>query len=270
MDAPQEQKPLAWQPLTPRGVAAFAGAALGRLLLVQFIVALIVAGTVVWFLHTAWFPMVTTAIRQLPERGQIRGGQLDWPEGSPSVLAQGRFLAFVVDLRHEGTARPATHLLLEFGQKDFKVFSLLGYLEGTYPRGWTIAFNRGDLQPWWGAWSPVFLALAAAAVLAGLMLTWGLLATIYCVPVWLLGFFANRDLGWRGSWRLAGAALLPGALLMTGALLLYGLGALDLVRLALGAALHFLLGWAYLVASPFWLPRHPGAAGVGGNPFGRA
>src|SRR5512140_1083235 len=108
MDAPQQNRPLAWQPLTPRGVAAFADVSLGRLLPVQLVVALIVAGTGVWFLHTAWFPVITTAIRLLPDRGQIQAGRLDWQEPSPSVLAQGRFLAFVVDLRHEGTARPAT------------------------------------------------------------------------------------------------------------------------------------------------------------------
>ncbi len=33
----------AWEPFTPRGVAAFAGAGFGRLLLVQFIVALLAA-----------------------------------------------------------------------------------------------------------------------------------------------------------------------------------------------------------------------------------
>src|SRR5687767_9056439 len=42
--------PAAWQPITFRGVAAFAGAKLGRLLLVQLIVALLTAGAVGWFL----------------------------------------------------------------------------------------------------------------------------------------------------------------------------------------------------------------------------
>ena len=42
---------VAWEPFTPRGVAAFAGAGLGRLWLVQFVVAMLAAAAVVWFVH---------------------------------------------------------------------------------------------------------------------------------------------------------------------------------------------------------------------------
>jgi hypothetical protein len=269
MDTPDQHKTFAWQPLTPQGVAAFACASLARLLLVQLVVALLAAAVVVWFLYTAWFPIITTAVRQLPDRGQLRAGFLDWQGSSPVVLAQGHFLALTVDLQHQGTVRSPAHLLLEFGLSDLKVFSLLGYFQTVYPRGYTIPFNRGELEPWWGAWSPIFLALAAAAVLAGLMLAWSCLATFYSIPVWLLAFFANRDLTWRGSWRLAGASLLPGALLLTGAILLYGLGALDLVRLALAAALHFVLAWAFIIAAALLLPRHPAAPTAAANPFSR-
>lgn len=270
MDAPPQNKPFAWQPLTPGGVAAFATASLSRLFTVQLVVALLAAAAVVWFLQAAWFPLVTAAIRQLPDQGRIRAGQLEWPGSSPVVLAQGHFLALTVDLNHEGEARSPAHLQVEFGRADFKIFSLLGYLQGQYPRRWSIAFNRPELLPWWGAWSPALLALAAGATITGLLLVWAVLATVYSVPAWLLAFFADRELRWRGSWRLAGAALLPGALLMTGAILLYGLGGLDLVQLAFTLALHLLVGWAYLFASPFWLPRHPGAPGVAANPFTKA
>ena len=269
MDTPDQNKTFAWQPFTPRGVAAFTGASLARLLLVQIIVALLAAGVVVWFLRTAWFPIITTAVRQLPDHGQLRAGFLDWQGPSPVVLGQGRFLALTVDLQHQGTVRSPAHLLLELGRNDLMVFSLLGYFQTSYPRSYTIPFDRGELEPWWGAWSPIFLALAAGFIIGGLMLAWAFFATLYSIPVWLLAFFANRDLTWCGSWRLAGASLLPGALLLTGAILLYGLGALDLVRLALAAALHFVLGWAFIVAAAFVLPRHPAAASAAANPFSR-
>ena len=87
MNASDEKAQFAWQPLTVRGVAAFASATLGRLLLVQFIVALLAAGTVVWFLQRAWFPTIGEAIRQLPPQGEIRSGRLDWP--GPSPVASG-------------------------------------------------------------------------------------------------------------------------------------------------------------------------------------
>ena len=88
MNASVDKAQFAWQPLTVRGVAAFARASLGRLLLVQFIVALLAAGTVVWFLHKAWFPTIGEAIRQLPPQGEIRSGRLDWQ--GPTPVAPGR------------------------------------------------------------------------------------------------------------------------------------------------------------------------------------
>lgn len=260
-------RPIAWQPLTPRGVAAFAAASLGRVLLVQLLVALLVAGVLSWCLQVNWWPVVTNAIRQLPDQGQIRGGQLDWHGGSPGVLAENRFLALAVDLAHAGNARSPAHVEVEFGRSDFKVFSLFGYVQWAYPRGYVLACNRPVLQPWWGAWAPVLLALAALSTVAALFISWAALASVYSVPVWLLGFFANRELNWRGSWRLAAAGLMPGALFMAFAVVLYGAGILDPVRLLLAGGLHVVLGWAYAVASPFWLPRHPEVEMPKKNPF---
>jgi hypothetical protein len=266
MNGPVQKAQFAWQPLTVRGMAAFASASWSRLLIVQFIVALVAAGTVVWFLQRAWFPKIGEAIRQLPLQGELRSGALDWQGATPSRLAEGRFLALAVDLDHTGGARSPAHVQVEFGRTDFKVFSLLGYVSGAYPRGRVVAFNRTELGPWWGAWAPAVLAVVAGLVVVGLMVSWACLATVYFLPAWLVAFFANRDLSLRGSWRLAGAALMPGALLMCAAIVLYGWGVLDPVRLAVAGAVHLVIGWAYLFLSPFWLPRHP-AAVAKANPF---
>jgi hypothetical protein len=266
MNESVEKAQVAWQPLTMRGVAAFAGASLGRLLLVQFIVALVAAGSVVWFLHQAWFPTIGEAIRQLPPQGELRAGRLDWQGRTPSRLAEGRFLALLVDLDHGGEARSAAQVQVEFGRTDCKVFSLLGYVQGAYPPGWTVAFNRTDLGPWWGAWAPAILAVVAGLVVGVLMLSWAGLATVYCLPAWLVGFFANRALSLPGSWRLAGAALMPGALFLCAAIFLYGWGALDLVRLAVATAVHLVMSWIYLIVSPLCSPRRPAAAAKE-NPF---
>ena len=266
MNVSVEKAQFAWQPLTVRGVAAFARASWGRLLIVQFIVALLTAGTVTWFLHKTWFPQISEAIRQLPPQGALRSGRLDWQGPTPSRLAEGRFLALIVDLDHTGEARSPAHVQVEFGRANCRVFSLLGYVQGAYPRGRAVAFNRTELGPWWGAWAPAILAMAAGLVVVGLMVTWACLATVYFLPVWLVGFFVNRDLSLRGSWRLAGAALMPGALFICAVVFLYGCGALDLVRLAVAGVLHLVMGWVYLIISPWCLPRHPAAA-VKANPF---
>jgi hypothetical protein len=259
----------AWQPLTPRGVAAFARAPVWRVLLVQFIFAIAVASTVGWFLRADWFPVVRKAVRRLPETGEIRSGRLNWTNASPQLLAEGRFLAIAVDLNHVGAARSPAHVQVEFGRNDVWIYSLLGYRDCVYPRDRVIGFNRPEMEPWWGAWSPPVWWIVFAVVLLGLMASWAALAALYFLPVWLMGFFANRDLNLRGSWNVAGASLMPGALFMIGAILCYGLGALDLVQLAAATCAHMVIGWVYLLLGVWCVPRLPFAAAVNKNPFVR-
>ena len=267
METSAGKPPFAWQPLTPSGVAAFARAPVGRLLAVQFVVAILAAATVVWFLHVAWFPTIGEAISRLPAQGEIHAGNLDWHTNSPAMLAEGQFLAFTVDLQHTGEARSPAHIQVELGQHDFEVFSLLGFLQRAYHPGWIVPVNQPELAPWWGAWAPAILGITAGLVILCLMVTWAVLATVYALPAWLLAFFANRDLSLGGGWRLAGAALMPGALLMTAAIFCYGSGAFDLVRLALAVGAHLVLGWVYLVLASLRVPVHPEAAGAKDNPF---
>lgn len=259
--------PPAWEPLTPMGVAAFAQASLRRLLLVQLIVALLVGGTVAWVLRDTYFPTISAAIAQLPATGEIRSGQMDWRGESPRLLAEGKFLAFSVDLEQAGAIRSPAHLQLEFGKRRLVLRSLLGYAAVDYPRAWIIAVNRTELSPLWGAWRPWLLVATIGGVAIYLLASWWLLATLYCAPVWLIGYFANRELGWRASWRLASAALLPGAFVMMMAFSFYDLGALDLVRLGVVFVGHLAVGWIYVGVSLFLLPRLADATKIKANPF---
>jgi hypothetical protein len=270
MNAPAESV-VAWEPLTPRGVAAFARAPLSRLLLVQFVIAALAAAAVVWLLYDGCFPTVRAAIRNLPAGGAIRSGRLDWPEDAPQLLAEGRLLAFAVDARHSGLVRSPADVQIEFGRQSIRFSSELGFgfADWNYPADGTVAFNRTDLEPLWGAWEPEWLAVTLLAVVAGLMLLWAALATVYFLPAWLIGYFANRDLNFRGSWKLAGAALLPGALLLTMAIGLYDFGALNLIQFCFLFAMHPLPGWIYLLVSPLFLPRTKPAASPD-NPFSSA
>jgi hypothetical protein len=256
----------AWEPFTPRGVAAFARASLERLIVVQSILALIATATVVWLLASGFFPTVDAAIHNLPEKGDIRRGQLDWKGESPTILGEGHFLSFSVDVQHSRQLRLPAQFQFEFGGDSLVIISLLGELEIPYPADQAFYFNRRDLQPAWGAWSPDILGLAAIGTFFGLLLTWSLLATIYFLPVWLVSYFTDRDLSFRASWKLAGAALLPGALIMSLGLGLYGLGVFDLVQLAFAFTMHFIIGWIYLLISPMFLNRVLPAEKK--NPFG--
>src|SRR5579859_1610414 len=246
--APQVEKlPVAWQPLTPAGVAAFACARWGRLLLVQLVVALLTASIVVSFLQARWFSVIGAAIKTLPAESEIRGGKLRWAGDAAQSLAENSFLSLGVDLRHAGLARSPAHIQVEFGQPDFRVSSLFGCWQGEYPRGWRIAFNQPELEPWWGAWAPALLALAGSAVVVALIAVWCLLALIYAPIVWLVAFFTDRQLTLPASWRLSGAALMPGALFMNAGLVLYGFGIVDMIQLVGLIALHFVVCWVYLV-----------------------
>jgi hypothetical protein len=267
MSTPAEITRFAWEPLTPRGVAAFGHASLRRLLLVQFLFALWLAVAACYFVSHAWFPVVDAAIRQLPEQGEMRAEKLNWRGRSPEFLGDNRFLALIVDLPHSGQIRSPAHIQIEFGETNVLAFSLFGRAEVAYPKGWIVGFNRAEMGPWWGAWKPPILAITIGVVILGSMFLWAVMATIYFLPVWLIGFFANRDLDLRGSWKLAGATSMPGALLLGLAVLLYTWGALDLIRLCVAAGLSVVIGWIYLVASPLLAPRLAKEKSLKENPF---
>jgi hypothetical protein len=266
-EATEQQQQFVWQPLTPKGVASFAHAPLSRLLLVQFLVALVAAGAVMWALSSTWFPVIREAIGKLPPEGEIRSGVLGWNGDSPQKLAGTSFLSIAIDMDQEGTARSPAHVNVEFTRRALRVYSLLGYWETGYSRFVIIAFNRTELDPWWGAWSPALLALVGAMVIFALMTTWAVLAAVYCVIPWIGGYFLNRDLPIQASWRLSGAALLPGALFLSIGIVCYGLGFFDLLRLGVAVGIHFVIAWIYLILAPFRAPYLPGADPVKGNPF---
>jgi hypothetical protein len=266
MSTPTEPT-FAWEPLTPRGVAAFARATFSRLFVVQFIIALLAAASAVWLLDDAYFPVIDAAIKNLPAAGEIRSGKLDWQGDSPRLLAEGKFLALNVDPDHSGKIHSTADVQIEFGGDSIRIFSLLpGYWEICYVPDRAAPFNRTELEPLWGAWSAEILFIAFVAVTLVLLANWWLLAMVYFLPVWLLAFYTNRDLNFRASWKLSGAALQPGALLMAAGILLYDSGCLDLVSLGFIFAAHFVLGWIYLFLSQLFLPRISEMK-TKGNPF---
>ena len=141
-----------WQPITFGGVASFARASFGRLFIVQFIVALLVAGSVICFLAAAWFPVAQKAITRLPEKGGIRRGQLDWTGPSPCSLAEATFLSIVVDVENSQPTGQSADVQLELHRGGFTIRSLLGNLAIPYPKDWTFALNRAEVESRWGAW----------------------------------------------------------------------------------------------------------------------
>jgi hypothetical protein len=258
----------AWQPFTFGGVASFADAPLKRLLLIQFVLALLAASTVVWFLGRAWFPVVDQAIQQLPSTGEIRKGRWETTEESPRLLAEGRFLAIIADPHHTGKIRVPADLQVEAGMKSVRFIALLGFVDWPYPdRSRVIAINKLALEPWWGAWRPPLFWIVFGVVMLGLILTWWLLASLYSLPFWFAGFFSNRRLTLSGSWKMAAAGLMPGAMLMVVAILLHGWGVLGLVEFFAVLAAHWAAGIAYGCGALMARPKLHAQMVEAGNPF---
>lgn len=252
------------EPFTPRGVAAFAQGKLRWLMIAQIVIALLAAGSLTWFLDSNCFSVVSAAIKNLPDTGKISFGKLDWHGDSPKTLAEGKLLALVVDLNHSGQIHSPADVQIEFGKDSMRIYSYLGYSDFYYPP-WPAPFNRTDLQPLWGAWVVEILFISGAAFFLGLLLSWAILSLAYFLPVWLAGYFLNRDLNIGASFKLSAAALMPGALLMVAGVLLYNAGFLNLILLSFIFAGHFVIGWFYLALSLIFLPRI--SSKPKGNPF---
>jgi hypothetical protein len=268
----EQAKSVLVHPLTFEGVAGLARSSFGRLFLFQSLVALLAAAMVVWFFQTAWVPALLQGIRALPPSGSIQDGLLDWTPPTPVRTGGTSFLSVSVDPTDSFEPGEGSDLQVEFGRTGVRVRSLFGYLGVPYPPEYVIVFNRTELEPWWGAWQPMILAGLGVAVFLGLLTIWAVLGAVYSWPARFIAFYADRKLTWPGAWRLGAAALLPGALFFILALFAYSLHRLNLVQLLFAAVLHLMIGWVYLLGSPFCLPRSvaPSAAvSVAKNPFGK-
>lgn len=274
MSSPQQKadKPLtprhAWQPLTPRGVAAFAFASLRRLLLVQFIVAGLVSLALLWFLRAAWFPVITEAVQELPASASIRRAELACDTPVTRRLAGNRQLAILLDLQGARNAATSSDLEIIFEKRRLAFCGALGCWSQPYPDGFRFTLDRAVVEPAWGAWQwPLVIAGALVAGVA-VCTSWWLLSLLYLPFVKILIFLADRQAGWLGAWRMSAAGLLPGALIAAGGFFLYGFGAVDLFRFGLIYVLHLLAGLVFVFTSPFFLPRVQ-RKNARGNPFAR-
>jgi hypothetical protein len=273
VSAPQKlpDKPLtprhAWQPFTPRGVAAFADATSLRLFLVQLLAAALVIISLLWSLRIGWIPVITEGIRSLPETGVIRRGELTFDGDSPQRLAGSARLGLVVDVAGTGEAGHVGEVEATFEKNRVILRGPLGIWSRPYDNRYIISFNRVDLIPWWDAWRWTILAGITIATLIWLFVSWWALALLYLPLTKTIAFFADRGLTWGGGWRMNLAALIPGACLMAGAFLLYAFGAIDFFQFGLLYLLHVVAGWIFVFTSPFFLPKLE-AAPATKNPFG--
>jgi len=260
--------PVAWQPFTFGGVAAFAQARCRRLFLAQAAVALLFAACAVWFLGYCYAPVITREIQKMPKGASLTRGQLAGLSGVQ--ITETKFLSIAITADDRADLDQSADVQIALRRNHVEIASILssalGSLEFDYGRQSALDLSRSRLEPWWGAWRPVVLAGTGLAVAAGLMLLWAALAWVYAPAAKLSAWFFDRQLSWPGAWRLACAALLPGAVLLVPGLILYGAQMVDVFGLCYFGAVHLLVGWVYLVAAPAFAPRLAGAP-TSRNPF---
>ncbi len=257
-------KPL--QPLTPGGAAAFAGASLTRLFVVQLLFALGSAVAVLFFVTTNVSPVIGDLIRQIPEEAVMSRGEIIGL-GAAKPAAAAAFLSVSLSATAAVVPDRPADLDVRFGATNFSACGILGCVTRAYDPSWTFAIGRGYLEPKWGAWKPLVYIVVALAVMAGLMVLWAAWATVYFLPVRLLAFFFDRELTIIGSWKMSGAAQMTGSLVQAVGIVLYALRLLDLPLLAGVMALHFLVSWVYLPWVLVKRPKVEKAAKAVGNPF---
>jgi hypothetical protein len=156
-------RPRAWQPFTPKGIAAFATAGFGRLFAFQVLVALLSGGVVVWFLWTVWFPIARESIGNLAGEGVIRAGTLELPGFGMQRLATNRFLTLAIDVDSDRRHDYSADVFMVLRRSHVDMCSLFGCGAYRYPVR-DAAFTRLELEARWGAWQPFLLGIAGITV----------------------------------------------------------------------------------------------------------
>jgi hypothetical protein len=227
------------------------------LLLVQVTVGGLAAASVVWFLAHCYAPVVTQFIEKLPTAALVTNGQLSGI--SEAQIAETKFLSLAITGDNADDLDQSADVQLILRKDHLEVSSLfssaLGSLDFDYGTNVVLDLSRTQLEPMWGAWKPVLLAGSGLGTVVGLLLIWAVLAVLYSPAAKLVAWFGDRQMTWTGAWRLASAALMPGAILLTLGIFLYSRRTVDLIGLGYFESVHFLVGWVYVLTSPFFAPR---------------
>jgi hypothetical protein len=258
-----------WQPLTPKGAAAFAVASFTRLYVVLLCFALATALAVVFFLVRQCVPVLNQLSGAMPEGAVVSRGEM-FGQDTP-VTVSGAFLSIDVAPEAEVPGPHAADLRILLHRTGWKACSVLGCVEQPLPRDATFALGPSHLGPKWAAWKPLVLLGAALATVVALVVSWTVLASLYWLPVWIAALVAGRKIGPLGSWKVSAAGLMPGCALMVLAIVLYALRVLDLPALAFVQAAHLGVGWIFLGFAIAALERKDASSSPAkANPFGEA
>jgi hypothetical protein len=263
-------KPVPGQPFTVGGVAGFAHARIGRLLLASMIFGVLTGLAVMFLGARGWAPALDEVVAALPETGAIQNGSLRWPERSGRLLGANRFLSLEVVLNDAPRESASADLSIEVHPTYFLFRSVLGAMTLPYPAMFNLALDRPTAVPAWGAWRmPALVALVPMTAVL-LIVTWSALAIPYTLFALPIGALFRRDLSFRSAWKLCVAAQLPGSLLMTFALALYASGQVSVLFVIIMLVAHFIPTVLYILCAPLLAPKRAPIGPPGKNPFNKS
>jgi hypothetical protein len=243
------------QPFTFAGVARYASAGIGRLLLTALIFALPGAVVISRVAAHCWWPVITEAVESLPENARIQDGALQAEGKDARLLAANQFLSLQLTASEKWQESAPVDFAVQLGKYELMVFSLFGDAALPYPSSSVIVLNRAAVWPIWGAWKGPLLAGVFLGGLVSLILGWLALAVIYAPVALFIGGMARRELSFASAWKLALAAQGPASLLMTFALALYSTGEIGLLFVLIMLVAHFIPSILNLLIAPFFLPK---------------
>ena len=166
----EDERPRAWNPFTPSGVASFANAPLGHLLTVELVTALLVFLATALYLDRSWATAIDRAVEGFPPGSRIHAGKVDLP-GTEALPPSTNHLVGITWSRVDPPGS-ASDVELHLHPDEWKLSTLFGYVNLPYPPGISQPLNRETLSPRWGAWRSGLLPLAAMAYTTGIVVAW--------------------------------------------------------------------------------------------------
>jgi hypothetical protein len=243
------------QPFTFGGVARYASAGIGRVLLTALIFAVSGAAVLSRVAGHCWWPVITEAVESLPEKARIQEGALQVEEKDAGLLAANQFLSLQLTASEKWQESAPVDFAVQLGKDQLMFSSLFGDTALPYAGNVVVILNRATVWPIWGAWKAPLLAGVFIAGVVSLILGWFALAVVYAPVVLFIGGIAKRELCFVRAWKLAVAAQWPASLLMTFALALYSTGEIGLLFVLTMLVAHFIPSILNLLIAPFFLPK---------------
>jgi len=268
-----EDRPIqpANQPFTFGGVARFAHARIGRLLLAALLFGLLTGLATTWLAARGWAPVIDEAVAALPERAAIQNRTLVWSARTGRLLGANQYLSLEVVLQNAPRDIASADVSVEGHVTHVVIRSLFGAARVPYPPMFNLTLDRATTVPAWGAWrAPLLFGLIPGTALV-LMLSWSILAIPYSFVARVIGGIFGRDLSLQKAWKLCVAAQLPGSLLMTFAVVLYASGQVSVLFVPVMLVAHFIPTLLFLLVSPCLVPKRPKESHAAGekNPFNK-